>query len=108
MKTAGSRHSLVQGQFSDYLATIGLAAILAFAGLACTSASIEGTGSTGGTGDQGGTNGGGGGKGGTNGGGVTKTTVAWPGLASRPENSRRISGDIFIALTMDRSRRRHT
>ena len=71
MKTAGSRHSLVQGQFSDYLATIGLAAILAFAGLACTSASIEGTGSTGGTGDQGGTNGGGGGKGGTNGGGVT-------------------------------------
>jgi fibro-slime domain-containing protein len=67
MKTAGSRHSAVQGQFSDYLATTGLAAILAFSGFACTNVSIEGSGGTGGTGGREGV--GGAGQGSTNGGG---------------------------------------
>ena len=55
---------MVRGHFSGHLAAIGLATVLAFAGIACTNAAIEGTEGTGGTGRGGlgtaGTSGGGG------------------------------------------------
>ena len=61
-----SKHYVGHGQFAGRLAAVGVAAMLAFAGMACTSASIESSGGAGGNG-QGGAGGGGGA--GTNGGG---------------------------------------
>ena len=67
MTKALSRHSVVHGQFFGQLGAVGFGAILAFAGIACTTPAIEGTGGTSGTGRGGaagsGANGGGGGSG---------------------------------------------
>jgi fibro-slime domain-containing protein len=64
MGTARNRHSMVHGQCSGHLAAVGLAAILSFAGVACTNASIEHTGSEGGNVGGGGGSSGPGGTGG--------------------------------------------
>jgi fibro-slime domain-containing protein len=64
MTTALARISVVLGRCSGHVAAVGLAAMLSIAGVACTEASIQGSGGTDGTGK-----GGGGGNAGTSGGG---------------------------------------
>ncbi len=49
MTTSLSRHSVVRGQCLGHLAAVGLAAMLALAGIACTSPAIESGGGSGGS-----------------------------------------------------------
>jgi cysteine-rich repeat protein len=53
MATRFSKHSVGRGQASGQLLALGLAALFALAGIACTSAKIENTGGAGGTGQGG-------------------------------------------------------
>src|SRR5450759_1876772 len=75
MKAADTRHSMSRGQLATNLTRTGIAAVLAFTAVACTTASIENNGGAGGNGKGGA----GGGKGGSGGGGPAIKLDAAPG-----------------------------